>query len=106
MADTSLMLFSCAMSTKLKPTSATAAMRVPTTMKGVRRPFLLWLRSEMAPNRGSRNSASTLSSAMMTPDHVWDMPNLLVRIRGMVLSYACQKAQIRKKAKPTRMVRL
>ena len=47
-----------------------------------------------------------LSSAMMTPDHACDMPNLFVRISGMVLSYACQKAQIRKKAKPTQMVRL
>ena len=67
---------------------------------------MLWLRSEMAPKRGSKNSASTLSSAMMTPDQVWDIPNLLVRIRGMVLSYACQNAQIRKNAKPTRIVRL
>ena len=86
MADTPLMLCSWARSTKLNATRATAAMSVPTTMKGVRRPFLLWLRSEMAPNRGRRNSASTLSSAMMTPDQVWDMPNLLVRIKGMVLS--------------------
>ena len=42
--------------------------------------------SEMAPNRGSMNRASTLSRAMMTPDQAWLMPKLLVRIRGMVLS--------------------
>ena len=51
-------------------------------------------------------TASTLSAAMMTPDHAWDMPNLLVKIMGMVASYACQKAQMRKKAKPTKIVRL
>ena len=42
----------------------------------------------------------------MTPDHVWLMPNLFVRMSGMVLSYACQNAQMRKNAKPTQMVRL
>ena len=42
----------------------------------------------------------------MTPDAACGKPNLFVRIRGMVLSYACQKAQIRKKAKPTKIVRL
>ena len=86
MADTLRRFFSWALSTKDRHTSATAAMRVPMTMKGVRRPRQLVHLSEMWPNRGSRNSASTLSSAMMTPDHVWLMPNLLVRIRGMVLS--------------------
>ena len=39
-----------------------------------------------------------------TPEDI--MPNLFVRIRGMVLSYACQNAHMRKKAKPTHMVRL
>ena len=52
------------------------------------------------------NSARMLSSAMMTPEAVCDRPNLFVRISGMVLSYACQKAQIRKKANPTKIVRL
>ena len=72
----------------------------------MRLPILVCVLSEIAPNSGSRNSARMLSSAMMTPDHACDMPNLFVRISGMVLSYACQKAQIRKKAKPTQMVRL
>ena len=62
--------------------------------------------SDMAPKSGRRNSARMLSSAMMRPDHVCDIPNLLVRMRGIALSYACQKAQIRKKAKPTKIVRL
>ena len=78
--------FSWALSIKLRQISATAAISVPITIKGVRRPFL-WLHlSEIAPNSGSINSASTLSAAMMMPDQVWLMPNLLVRIRGMVLS--------------------
>ena len=71
---------------KLRQISATAAISVPITMKGVRRPFLWVHLSEIAPNRGSMNSARMLSAAMMTPDQVWLMPNLLVRIRGMVLS--------------------
>ena len=86
MADTSLRCRSWALSTKDSATSAQAAISVPSTMKGVRRP-LRWVHlSEIAPNSGSINRASTLSSAMITPDHVWLMPNLLVRIRGMVLS--------------------
>ena len=86
MAETSDRCRSWALSTKDRAMSITAAMRVPTTMKGVRRPRLPRCLSEMAPNRGSMNRASTLSRAMMTPDHAWLMPNLLVRIRGMVLS--------------------
>ena len=82
------------------------AQAVPKRIKGIRLPSFEWLLSETEPKNGSRKSARMLSSAMMTPDHACDMPNLFVRIRGMVLSYACQKAQIRKKAKPTQMVRL
>ena len=55
---------------------------------------------------GSMNTASTLSSAMMIPDQNWFSPNLSVRILGTMLSYACQNTLMRKKAKPTRMVRL
>ena len=75
-------------------------------MNGVRRPRGLLLLSEIAPKSGSMNSARMLSSAMITPDSACDMPNLFVRIRGIVLSYACQKAQIRKNARPTNTVRL
>ena len=86
MAGTLSSRFSCALSAKDSAISATAAISVPTTMNGVRRP-LGWVHlSEMCPNSGSRNSASTLSSAIMTPDQVWLMPNLLVRINGTVLS--------------------
>ena len=86
MADTSLRCRSWALSTKDSATSAQAATSVPITIKGVRRPLGLVHLSDRCPNSGSMNSASTLSSAMITPDHVWLMPNLLVRIRGMVLS--------------------
>lgn len=106
MAAAASMFFSCASSTSDRLMNAMAATIVPKTMNGVRRPRLPVCLSEIAPNSGSRNSARMLSSAMMTPDHACDMPNLFVRISGMVLSYACQKAQIRKKAKPTQMVRL
>ena len=49
--------------------SITAA-AVPPRMKGIRRPILVSVRSEMAPNRGSRNRASTLSAAIMAPETV------------------------------------
>ena len=62
------------------------AIMVPITIKGVLRPFLLLQRSEIEPKRGSRKSASTLSSAMMIPDRVWLMPNLFVRMMGIMLS--------------------
>ena len=86
MADTSAIFFSWALSTKLRAMRATAAITVPTTIKGVRRPRLPICLSEIAPNSGSRNNASTLSAAMIMPDQAWDIPNLLVRIMGMVLS--------------------
>ena len=44
--------------------SATAAM-VPNTINGMRRPIRELHRSLSRPNQGSRNSASTLSSAMI-----------------------------------------
>ena len=69
-------------------------------------PNLLWVRSDSPPNRGSRNRARMLSAAMMAPDKVslrWKVP---VRIRFITLSYICQKAEMDRKASPTRMVRL
>ena len=60
---------------------------VPMVMKGVRLPNLLPRHlSDNAPKSGSMNTARILSSAMTTPDQVWDIPNLLVRITGMVAS--------------------
>ena len=89
-----------------RPTNAATAMIVPITMYGVRLPKRDLHLSDSAPKIGSMNSASTLSSAITTPDQPCAMPNLSVRILGMILSYACQNAQMRKKAKPTQIVRL
>ena len=94
------------LSVRLSANSSAAAHSVPIRIKGVRRPRRLRHLSDMAPNRGSMNSARMLSSAMMMPLFAWFMPNLSVSILGIRLSYACQKAQIRKNAKPTSSVRL
>jgi hypothetical protein len=75
-------------------------------MKGVRLPYLVFTLSESAPNRGSIKTASTLSIDIITPDAVCGSPKWLVRIRGTMASYACQNAEIRKKANPTSIVRL
>ena len=75
-----------ALSTKDSPTKAIAATSVPMRIKGVRLPSLLLCRSEIAPKSGSINRASTLSRAIIAPEAVWERPNLLVRISGMVLS--------------------
>ena len=58
------------------------------------------------PNSGSMNSASTLSIAMTTPIRVSSTAKLSFKIRGMMLSYTCQKALMDKKARPTKKVRL
>ena len=70
MADTLSKCFSWALSTKDSAISATAAISVPTTMNGVRRPRGWVHLSDKWPNSGSMNSASTLSSAMIAPDQV------------------------------------
>ena len=77
---------SCSPSAKLSTTKSTAAQMVPVIMYGVRRPRLLVHLSESVPKSGSRNSASTLSAAMMTPERLCDMPNLSVSILGMMVS--------------------
>ena len=41
---------------------------VPNTMNGMRRPSFDVQRSDSRPNSGSMNSASMLSSAIITPD--------------------------------------
>ena len=73
-------------------------------MKGIRRPILVLVRSESAPNSGSRKSARMLSSAMIVPEIVSFRRNVSVRILG-TLSYICQNEQMDKKARPTRIVR-
>ena len=77
---------------------------VPSRMKGIRLPSRVFTRSLKLPKRGRRNSASTLSAAIMAPDQVSSSRKWLVRIRGTRLSYICQKAQMDKKANPTRTV--
>ena len=78
---------------------------MPRRMKGIRRPILVLVRSESAPNSGSRKSARMLSSAMIAPEIVSFRRNVSVRILGMTLSYICQNEQMDKKARPTRIVR-
>ena len=75
-------------------------------MKGIRRPSFVFVRSLSAPKNGSRNSASTLSAAMIAPESVSSRWNVSVRILGMTVSYICQKAQMERNARPTSMVRL
>ena len=71
----------------------------------MRLPILVCVLSEIAPNSGSRKSARMLSSAMIAPESVSFKWNVSVRILGMTLSYICQKAQMDKNARPTRIVR-
>ena len=87
-------------------TANTAESSAPTTMKGIRRPSRVWVRSLRAPSSGRRNSARTLSSAIIAPLTVSPKWKLFLRISGMILSYSCQNAQIDRKAKPTKKVRL
>jgi len=49
---------------------------VPKMMNGMRLPILVSVRSDNTPNNGSMNSASTLSSAMITPVQVSPSPNV------------------------------
>ena len=82
-----------------------AAAAVPPTMNGMRRPMRVCVLSDSAPKSGSKNSASTLSAAMMAPAKVSLSLKVSVKIRVMTLSYICQNVQIDKNARPTRMVR-
>ena len=49
---------------------------VPMKIKGVRLPNFVFVLSDNPPNRGSKNTASMLSSAIMIPDSVWLIPYL------------------------------
>jgi len=64
------------------------------------------VRSDSLPKRGSRNNASTLSSAMITPAISSGISKVFFKMRGTTLSYSCQNAQMDRKARPTRSVRL
>jgi len=82
-----------------------AAAAVPPTMNGMRRPMRVLVLSDSAPKNGSKNSANTLSAAIMAPAKVSFSLKVSVKIRVITLSYICQKVQIDKNARPTRMVR-
>ena len=71
----------------------------------IRRPIFVLVRSLSAPKNGSKNSASTLSAAIMAPAKVSFSLKVSVRIKVITLSYICQNVQIDKNARPTRMVR-
>ena len=75
-------------------------------MYGMRRPTRVRVLSLSLPNSGSMNSASTLSSAMTTPMSVSSTAKVSFKISGIRLSYTCQNAQMDRKARPTRVVRL
>ena len=82
-----------------------AAAAVPPTINGMRRPILVSALSDNAPKNGSKNSANTLSAAMMAPAKVSFSLKVSVRIKVMTLSYICQNVQMDKNARPTKMVR-
>ena len=86
MADTEEIFFIWSPSAKESATSRIAAAIVPIVIKGVRLPCRLLHLSEIAPNNGSIKRASTLSSAMIMPEYAWFMPNLSVRIFGIMVS--------------------
>ena len=85
--------------------SALAA-TVPATMNGIRLPRRDWHRSDSVPNSGSKNSARMLSSAITKPAISSPREKRCLRIRGITKSYACQKAQMEKNARPIKNVRL
>ena len=74
-------------------------------MNGIRRPMRVLVLSDSAPKNGSKNSASTLSAAIIAPARVSFSLKVSVRIRVITLSYICQNVQIDKNARPTRIVR-
>ena len=82
-----------------------AAKAVPPTMNGIRRPMRVLVLSDSAPKNGSKNSARTLSAAIIAPARVSFSLKVSVRIRVITLSYICQNVQIDKNARPTRIVR-
>ena len=79
---------------------------VPKRINGMRLPILVCVLSEIAPNSGSRNSASTLSAAIIAPEYVSLRWNVLVSISGTMLLYICQNAQMDRNARPVNIVRL
>ena len=83
----------------------TASM-VPVTIKGILFPAFVSTLSDRLPNSGSKNSASTLSAAIITPVTVSPIPKVPCKMSGIILSYICQKAEIDKNASPIKNVLL
>ena len=65
---------------------AAAAIMVPTNIKGVLLPLLLFTLSDQAPKIGSMNRAKILSRAIIPPDSVSPILNEYLSISGMMLS--------------------
>ena len=63
-----------------------AAATVPQKMKGILRPHLVFVLSDNDPNSGSINTASTLSSAMITPETASFTSKVCFRINGTIPS--------------------
>ena len=82
------------------------AMPVPNRINGMRLPIFVLVLSDIAPNSGSRNSANILSAAIIAPEYVSLRWKVFVSIRGTMLLYICQNAQMDRNAKPVSMVRL
>ena len=80
---------------------AMLAATVPMIINGIRFPRGVCILSDKDPNIGKRKSARTLSTAMIAPIMTSFSENVFLRIRGMILSYICQKAIMDIKANPT-----
>jgi hypothetical protein len=91
---------------KVNATNDTTAAIVPTNMNGVRFPYFDLDLSDNAPKNGNINTARILSSDIIVPETVWGKPKWFVNIKGIIASYACQNAHIKKNAIPTSIVRL
>ena len=86
--------------------SRTHAKVVPVKINGILFPIGVSTLSEMEPKSGNKNKAKILSAAIMVPVNVSPIPKLFFKIKGIILSYICQKEQIDIKARPISMVLL
>ena len=82
------------------------AITVPPTINGIRFPNFVFTLSEKVPKSGSKNKAKTLSTAIMAPVKVSPISKVFCKIKGMMLSYNCQNADMDRKASPIKKVRL
>ena len=75
-------------------------------IKGIRFPIGVLILSDNEPKSGNKNSAKTLSAAIIAPVMVSPTPKLFFKIKGIILSYICQKEQMDMKARPINIVLL